>query len=143
MHRITRTHEIDAGHRVCGHGGKCANLHGHRFKFDLTCEAVDQTKPLDNLGMVVDFGVIKDRLCSWLDRQWDHRMLLWEDDPLLPALRDADPTVTVLPVNPTAENLAALVVEVIGPNVLVLTGVKLVACTVHETAKCSATYTLP
>jgi 6-pyruvoyltetrahydropterin/6-carboxytetrahydropterin synthase len=138
-YRITRTHEIDAGHRVCGHLGKCAHLHGHRYTFALTCEAVE----LDPLGMVIDFAVIKDRLCGWLDEQWDHRMLIWVHDPMFEVLRDLDEHVTALSRNPTAENLARIMVDDIGPMQLVGTGVRLVRCVVHETSKCSAEYTSP
>jgi len=135
-HRITRTHEIAAGHRVCGHEGKCAHLHGHAYIFHLTCEA----DHLDVLGRVIDFSVIKARVCQWLEDEWDHRMLLWEQDPILPAVREIDPTVVALPRNPTAENLAEYLVETVGPKVLADTGVRLVEVTVQETGKCSATY---
>jgi 6-pyruvoyltetrahydropterin/6-carboxytetrahydropterin synthase len=135
-HRITRTHEIAAGHRVCGHEGKCRHLHGHSYRFEFTCEA----QKLDEIGRVIDFSVIKDRLCQWLEDNLDHRMVLWCHDPLLPALRDVDPSVVALPLNPTAEHLAQYMVETVGPQELAGTGVALVSCTVHETSKCSATY---
>jgi 6-pyruvoyl-tetrahydropterin synthase len=32
MITATRYHEIDAGHRVVGQGGKCEHLHGHRYR---------------------------------------------------------------------------------------------------------------
>jgi 6-pyruvoyltetrahydropterin/6-carboxytetrahydropterin synthase len=137
-YRITRTHEIDAGHRVAGHESKCAHLHGHRYQFALTCEAFE----LDRIGRVIDFSVMKETLCRWLDDNWDHRMLIWEGDPWLGRMRDIDPSVVVLPCNPTAENLAVMMVELIAPVQLSGTGVRLVACTVHETAKCSASYEL-
>lgn len=135
-HRITRTHEIDAGHRVCGHQGKCQHFHGHRYGFALTCEA----PRLDELGMVIDFAAIKERLCVWLDENWDHRMLLWVHDPTIETMRDLDPAVVAVPFNPTAENIARYMVDTVGPGQLIGTGVRLVACVVHETAKCSASY---
>jgi len=135
-HRITRRHEICAGHRVCGHEGACAHLHGHGYVFALTCEAPE----LDTLGRIIDFSVIKARVCEWLEENWDHRMILWEQDPILPALREIDPTVVTLPRNPTAENMAEYLVETVGPMVLAETGVRLVEVTVQETSKCSATY---
>lgn len=138
QHRVTRSHEICAGHRVVGHEGKCRNLHGHGYVFFFTCEA----EQLDALGRVIDFSVIKARLCQWLEENWDHRMILWQDDPLLSALRDLDPAVTTLPINPTAENLAEHMVSVVGPAQLQGTGVRLVTCSVQETIKCCATYTL-
>lgn len=136
--RITRTHEIDSGHRVCGHEGKCAHIHGHRYGYAFTCEA----DSLDAIGRVIDFGVIKSRLCQWLEDNWDHRLLLWEGDPWLAAIREIDASVVAVPFNPTAENLALHMVVTVGPFALEGTGVRLVACTVQETAKCSATYDL-
>lgn len=137
MHRITRSHEIDAGHRVFGHESKCARIHGHRYGFYFTCAA----RTLDPIGRVIDFSVIKQKLCFWLEENWDHRLLLWNEDPLLQVIYDFDPgSVVALPCNPTAENLAQLMVNDVGPEQLEGTGVTLISCTVHETAKCSATY---
>lgn len=135
-YRITRRHEIHCGHRVAGHEGKCRHLHGHAYVFDLTCEA----PALDTLGRVIDFSIIKQRLCGWLEENWDHRMLLWRDDPILPAVRDIDSAVVAVPFNPTAENIARHLVEVIGPMQLEGCDVVLAAVTVHETSKCSATF---
>lgn len=134
----TRSHEIHCGHRVFGHQGKCQHLHGHAYVFEITCSAPE----LDDLGMVIDFGVIKSEICEWLEKQWDHRMLIWSKDPILPALRACDTTVVAVPFNPTAENLAKHMVEKLGPDLLGDTGVKVVQCTVRETSKCSATFSL-
>jgi 6-pyruvoyltetrahydropterin/6-carboxytetrahydropterin synthase len=134
--RITRTHEIHCGHRVYGHEGKCAHLHGHGYVFELTCEG----DKLDELGRVIDFGVVKNGLCMWLEENWDHRFLLWGRDPALYNLMAIDRTVVAVPFNPTAENMAAHLVEMVGPEVLAGTGVRLVSVRVHETTKCSAVY---
>ncbi|MBK7380697.1 MAG: 6-carboxytetrahydropterin synthase, partial [Ignavibacteriales bacterium] len=45
-----------------------------------------------------------------------------------------------LPFNPTAENMAQYLVDVIAPIQLQGTGVELVTCKIEETMKCSATY---
>jgi 6-pyruvoyltetrahydropterin/6-carboxytetrahydropterin synthase len=135
-HQVTRKHEIHCGHRVFGHEGKCRNLHGHAYVFHLTCEA-DQ---LDELGRVIDFGVIKSVLCEWLEQNWDHRMLIWDQDPILESLRTIDPTVVSVPFNPTAENIAAYVVLTVGPDLLAESGVRLVHVRVDETSKCSASF---
>jgi 6-pyruvoyltetrahydropterin/6-carboxytetrahydropterin synthase len=80
---------------------------------------------LDSVGRVIDFSVIKEKLCMWLEDQWDHKMLLWREDPLLPALRQIDPTVVEMPFNPTAENLALYLIKEIAPIALQGTGVRL------------------
>jgi 6-pyruvoyltetrahydropterin/6-carboxytetrahydropterin synthase len=138
MQVISRHHDICAGHRVVGHGGKCKNIHGHQYRITFVVTAEE----LDKLGMVIDFGEIKGRLCQWLEEEWDHRLLLWEKDPWLPQLRDIDPSVVSLPVNPTAENLANLLLYTVGPHRLAGTGVRLISCRVQETEKCCALATL-
>ena len=69
--------------------------------------------------------------------------MLWEQDPLLPALRATVPDdLVAVPFNPTAENMAVYLTEVVGPMQLAGTGVTLIGCRVDETRKCSASYTL-
>lgn len=132
-----RFHDISLGHRVVGHESKCKHLHGHNYRIHFVCDAPS----LDDLGRVVDFGVIKDRLCQWLEEHWDHKMMLWEKDPLLKDLcRLVPEDVVVVPFNPTAESMAQYLVEVIAPEQLRGLDVRLVECSVEETARCSATF---
>lgn len=139
MTTITRYHDFSAGHRVVGHEGHCAHLHGHNYRIYFTCAA----QQLDAVGRVLDFSEIKNRLCEWLEENWDHRMLIWQTDPWSFGLQKIDPSVVIVPFNPTAENMAGYLVSYIGPTVLAGTGVTLMKCTVEETRKCSATYELP
>lgn len=138
----TRYHDISTGHRVHGHESKCAHLHGHNYRFHLTVES-DGTTPgdgLDGLGRVLDFGVIKQRLCMWLEDNWDHKFLVWMEDPFAKTLQEIDPFGVVrVPFNPTAENMAAFLLRFIGPEQLTGTGCVLTHVIVEETAKCSAT----
>lgn len=135
-HRAVRYHDISCGHRVVGHESKCKHLHGHNYRIHLFCEAT-----LDDVGRVIDFSVIKDRLCMWLEKAWDHKTLIWAMDPWLNALKGMDPGgVQQVPFNPTAENIAQFLVQSVGPNQLVGTGVKLVKVVVEETRKCSASF---
>jgi 6-pyruvoyltetrahydropterin/6-carboxytetrahydropterin synthase len=52
----------------------------------------------------MDFSVIKDKLCMFLEDHWDHKFLIYQEDPWGQDLRALDPTVVTLPFNPTAEN---------------------------------------
>ncbi len=132
-----REHEICAGHRVAGHESKCRHLHGHGYVITFHCQA----PALDAVGRVIDFGVIKSCLCQWLEDNWDHSFLMWEQDDLLPAL-SLLPGLCMVPFNPTAENMAIYLLDVIGPQQLARTGVQLTKVTVQETRKCGATATL-
>jgi len=134
-----RYHDISCGHRVVGHEGKCRFLHGHNYRIHFTIAA----NTLDDVGRVVDFSVIKSTLCQWLEEHFDHKFLIWEQDELLPELQHvAGESLVVVPFNPTAENIAKYLVEEIGPGQLKEFTVKLVACKVEETSKCSATYSI-
>lgn len=131
MYSVIRYHDISCGHRVYGHESKCAHLHGHNYRIHFECTA----KGLDALGRVIDFSCIKAMLCEWLETNWDHRMLIWDEDPCLPFLKKHDSAVVSVSFNPTAENIAWYLVEVVGPEQLDGTGVTLRSCTVQETAK--------
>lgn len=136
--RASRYHDISVGHRVHKHESKCRHLHGHNYRIHFHCEA-DQ---LDEVGRVIDFSVIKEKLCMWTEEHWDHRMLIWMDDPLAQKLLDIDPMVVLVPFNPTAENIAMYLVNVVGPRQLQGTGVRLAEVTIEETAKCHATFSV-
>ncbi|EER22473.1 queuosine biosynthesis protein QueD [Rickettsia tamurae subsp. buchneri] len=56
MIKCTRRIEFDAGHRIIGHQNKCQFLHGHRYVLEITIA----TNETDKLGMIIDFGLIKD-----------------------------------------------------------------------------------
>jgi 6-pyruvoyltetrahydropterin/6-carboxytetrahydropterin synthase len=137
-----RYHDISCGHRVVGHEGKCQNLHGHNYRIFFTIQSTGENE-LDQVGRVLDFSVIKSILCAWLEERYDHKMLIWDQDPMLQQLLELDKTICVVAYNPTAENIAWFLVDKLGPLLLEGTGTKLVRCRVEETRKCSATYEAP
>lgn len=101
----TRRLECDAGHRLLRHEGKCRNYHGHRYVFEVTVQAPE----LDDVGRVVDFSFIKDKVGTWLDTHLDHGMVLQDGDPLIAALVAEGCKVHVVSFSPTSENLARYV----------------------------------
>lgn len=132
----SRYHDISCGHRVVGQGGKCEHLHGHNYRIHFKIEAESM---LNEKGMVVDFSVIKSRLCDWLEKNWDHKLLIWVDDPWRDALLSLDPSVFSVPFNPTAEEMARYLLEYVGPTQLYgIPDIRLVEVIVEETRKCSA-----
>ena len=139
MITVERYHDISMGHRVVGHESKCRHLHGHNYRIHFVCSASE----LDPLGRVIDFSEIRDRLCMWLEEHWDHRMMIWSEDPLLPELQRLVPgDLCIVPFNPTAEQIAIHLVSVVGPEQLKGSGITLLECWVEETRKCSAAYRL-
>ena len=132
-----RYHDISVGHRVCGHEGCCAHLHGHNLRVHFTVVSDE----LDAIGRVMDFSVIKSKLCMWLEDNWDHRFLIFDADPWAHQLQMMDPDgVVIVPFNPTSEALAEHLGTFVGPAQFEGTGVRLIEVQVDETMKCSAVW---
>jgi len=85
--------------------------------------------------MVLDFSRIKQIVNRWIDDNLDHRMLLHEDDPCLPFLKQLNEPVFAMNVSPTAENIARLIFDFAREQGLPVTEVRL-----WETESCFATY---
>jgi 6-pyruvoyltetrahydropterin/6-carboxytetrahydropterin synthase len=137
MYIAERYHDISCGHRVVGHESKCRFIHGHNYRIHFVCSS----KSLDDLGRVIDFSVIKEKLCMWIENHFDHKTLIWRHDPMLEGLKAiSEESIVVVDFNPTAENIAEYLVKVIAPTLLEGTGIDLIECRVEETRKCSAVY---
>lgn len=138
MIHISRYHDISCGHRVVGHEGACAHLHGHNYRIHFTCSPHLTEGKLDDVGRVLDFSVVKKLLCEWLDLNWDHRFLVWVKDPWRDRILKIDETACMVKFNPTAENIGLYLLNELGPHLLQDTGVVLTRVVVDETRKCSA-----
>lgn len=134
----TRRIQFAAGHRVYRHESKCRNLHGHNYVVFFEAEGIDQ--PLDDLGRVVDFSVLKEKLGGWVDRHWDHGFLVMRGDAeAQQALACIEgQKLYVMDANPTAENMARHLLRDVAPRVLEGTGVRVVRVILHETENCCA-----
>ena len=120
--------EIDAAHRVPEHGSGCRNLHGHRYKVEAHCTGALASVG-EQSGMTLDFKFLKEELMAHIHDPCDHGMILRVDDFILKqvALEAAGLAcdhicgsgfkwfehqqdavkLYIIPVVPTAENLAA------------------------------------
>lgn len=137
MITVTRKLEFDAGHRVMNHESKCATLHGHRYVIEVTATAPE----LDQIGRVIDFSVLKEKIGTWLDENWDHNVIVFSEDKttieaLLMIPRKKDPFIC--PFNPTAENMARYLLTEICPMLMEKTGVTVTKIKVWETPNCFA-----
>jgi 6-pyruvoyltetrahydropterin/6-carboxytetrahydropterin synthase len=107
MYQVTQELAFCYGHRLLDYQGKCGRLHGHNGVAAITLRA----EQLDGQGMVADFEAIELQLKTWINQTLDHRLLLHQDDPVLPALRALKEPVGVVPFNPTAENIARMIFD--------------------------------
>jgi 6-pyruvoyl-tetrahydropterin synthase len=89
MYYIQKTLDVSASHHLTlTYESKCTRVHGHNWKITVFCKA----RELDENGMVADFAHIKELIQDKLD----HRELN-----------------EVLSFNPTAENIAHWIVDLI------------------------------
>ncbi len=132
-----------AGHRLYKHESKCAFFHGHNYRVDIEVVGQGGGTEVDAVGRVVDFSQIKQRILGWLDAHWDHAFIVFEqDENALAAVRMVEPTkYFVLPWNPTAENMARYLLEVVAPEVLGDLGVVAREVRVWETEESCAVAT--
>ena len=131
MHRVTKTIDFCYGHRLLDYAGKCRHLHGHNGLLEVDIEA----SALDDLGMVMDFGTVRDRVKGWVDDNLDHRMLLCRRDPAAPVLAEMGEPLHLMDENPTAENIARHIFRAVCTEDLHVTEVRL-----WETPSSYATY---
>ena len=92
MYQVSVEGHFDAAHYLRDYGGKCENLHGHRFKVVVSLKV----KKLNKIGLAYDFTELKRRLNEVLDR-FDHT-----------SLSEVPPFDKI---NPSSENIAREIYE--------------------------------
>jgi 6-pyruvoyltetrahydropterin/6-carboxytetrahydropterin synthase len=133
----TRIIEFDAAHRIIGHESKCATLHGHRYKIEITARPTDG---LDAVGRVIDFGVIKTKCGRWIDHFWDHTCILKNGDPLIEAILSDKISFKppyIVEWNPTAENMCTFLFSEFS-RLLSEFNISVTKIRVYETPNCYA-----
>lgn len=72
--KITKCFRFEAAHRLSEHQGKCACLHGHSYKLEITLRGpIKDSFGESNHGMVMDFAelsqIVKEAVLEQLDHQ--------------------------------------------------------------------------
>lgn len=71
---ITKSFTFEAAHQLINHSGKCARLHGHSYRFEVTV-AGEIVSGGSSSGMIMDFGELSEMVNSEIVEQWDHYFL--------------------------------------------------------------------
>lgn len=97
MHRLNVMVAFEASHELHGlpDGHKCGRTHGHSYKVEVNVAS----KSLNEQGMVIDSGLIKDAIRT----SFDHRHL----NTVLEELGYVSDNGNIL--NPTAENMSRVI----------------------------------
>jgi 6-pyruvoyltetrahydropterin/6-carboxytetrahydropterin synthase len=81
-YRVCKSFEVESGHMLLKHPGRCRYPHGHTRRV----EVVVSRDSLDGNDMVCDFKAIRLALGEFLDR-FDHALVVNAADPLLETLQ--------------------------------------------------------
>lgn len=121
MYELTVKSEFEAAHFIKNYHGKCARLHGHNW----IVEAVAQGSELNDLGILIDFKILKSELNKILN-ELDHQFL--------------NELEIFSKKNPTAENLAKEIFDKLSVSEIFNGKTKLTAVKVYESPKSCVTY---
>ncbi|MBQ9384418.1 MAG: 6-carboxytetrahydropterin synthase QueD [Ruminiclostridium sp.] len=137
MFSLTTSAEFDSAHFLAGYDGKCANIHGHRWKIEAVISGDELQRDGEKRGMLIDFGDLKAAVRALAD-SFDHT-LIFERGSLRPAtleaLRDEGFSLTGVEFRPTAENFARHFFDILTSD-----GLPVRSVTVYETPTNCATY---
>lgn len=118
---LTVLTDFASAHTLRDYPGDCSRLHGHNWKLEAEVEAT----ALDNVGMALDFKVIK-KVAREITGELDHRYL-----------NELEPFAQL---NPTAENIAAYLFQRLSER-LNNEHVRVSAITLWETERACVRYT--
>ena len=108
MYGLQTEAAFDSAHFLTDYYGKCENLHGHRWRVEVTLFQDELQTEGTMRDMVLDFGVFKKAVREAAE-ELDHVFLV-EEGSLSPetiaALEGEGFTLKILPFRTTAENLA-------------------------------------
>lgn len=123
-------------HVLVGYNGLCSQIHGHSYRFFVTVKGSPSEDAADpKLGMVMDFGVLKQIVGDLIVSKYDHSMMIREtpeNAAFIETLRDRFPRTISVPYQPTCENLISVFASAIAPALP--SGVSLHSLRLHETA---------
>ena len=103
---------FSAGHTLWRHTGKCRNLHGHNYVVEVEIYGTMD----EETGMVMDFGVLKEKVRDRVIGWWDHKFLIQKDDYRLQSLLSSQEAFTAIVITdhpPTAEWMALAIKEAV------------------------------
>lgn len=108
MYGLKTEAAFDSAHFLTDYYGKCENLHGHRWRVEVTLAQPELQTEGTMRDMVLDFGVFK-KAVRGAAEELDHTFLIEEGSlkpETLAALESEGFSLTILPFRTTAENLA-------------------------------------
>ena len=116
--RVTKKFTFDMAHALYGYDGPCKNIHGHTYHLSVTLIGTPKLDTADvKLGMVVDFGDLKDIVKKNILDTYDHALVLNQEAPYSKSevISNEFEKVILVPYQPTCENLLLSFVSILKP----------------------------
>ena len=138
MYKITANESFDSAHFLKDYDGKCANIHGHRWKVLITAGAEELSRQSQTRGMVTDFGDLKKDLREETEAL-DHRLIIERGslrEKTFEALTEENFLIEQVDFRPTAENFAKYFYDRMTEK-----GYRILESTVYKTPNNRASYT--
>jgi len=120
MYELKIIRKFAAAHQLLLSNTKCENLHGHNFKVEVVVQGVH----LDQSGMMIDFGILKqevDQILDTLDHQFLNEIPFFKEN------------------SPSSENIARYIATALDQK-LDAPGIKVSRVTSWESDNACATY---
>lgn len=108
MYQLTTHASFDSAHFLSGYEGKCRNLHGHRWKLEVTVSSEELVRDGQIRGMIVDFGELKKDVKNLAD-EFDHCLIIEKGtlkEKTMEVLTEEEFKIIQVDFRPTAENFA-------------------------------------
>lgn len=108
MYQLTTHASFDSAHFLSGYEGKCRNLHGHRWKLEVTVSSEELAQEGQIRGMIVDFGELKKDVKDLAD-EFDHCLIIERGtlkEKTMEALEEEEFRIIQVEFRPAAENFA-------------------------------------
>lgn len=128
---------FDSAHFLKDYEGKCANIHGHRWRVVIEVASEKLQSEGNNRGMIIDFSDLKKDLKS-ITENLDHCLIIEKNSlkkNTYDALCDENFKIIEVDFRPTAENFAKFFYDSMKEK-----NYKVVTSTVYETPRNCAVY---
>lgn len=108
--RVTKEFNFEMAHALWNYDGACKTIHGHSYKLFVTVKGSpisDSTNP--KMGMVIDFGQLKQLVNNEIVFKFDHALVLSDkaDLPSTESVKQMFDKLIVVNYQPTCELMVA------------------------------------
>ncbi len=113
---VVKEFTFDSAHCLPDHPGKCKQVHGHTYKLQIGIQG-----PINQAGMIIDFGDLKEAVKNRIIEPLDHKMLNDVEEHGFPGFL------------PTAENMVIWIRDVLFAQFPHDSGLKVILVRLWET----------